>query len=271
MAQDPSRTLSIPDAGPHVKFRLRFRKHGDLRLVSHHDLMHCFARMLRRADLPVAHSQGFHPQPRLVFALSLALGIVGCREVVEVELTRPLDAAEVLERLRGQAPAGLDFLSCRIVPRATTAQVRRVRYGLPLPVEREVALRGRVQDLLGREAHWIDRRRPQPRRLNLRAYLHDLAIADQALEATLWVAANGTIRPEELLAALEAVDLLEAGGVLQRRDLELVDEAAPDAEPLPSAEWFQAAAQPLAPKDESPDPDRRAPTSLVAGPLSFDS
>jgi len=68
------------------KVRIRFRKAGDLRMVSHHDLMRCFARMLRRAALPFRSSEGFHPKPRLSFPLSLALGIVGCEEVVDLEL-----------------------------------------------------------------------------------------------------------------------------------------------------------------------------------------
>src|SRR6202047_1078281 len=80
---------------PRSKYRLRFRKDGDLRLVSHHDLMHVFERMLRRAELPIAHTQGFHPQPRMVFALSLALGIGGANEVLELELTGSLDPGQL--------------------------------------------------------------------------------------------------------------------------------------------------------------------------------
>src|SRR5439155_20976241 len=67
------------------KVRLRFRKGGDLRLVSHHDLMRCFERMLRRAGLPYRSTAGFNPKPRLVFASALPLGVVGCEEVVELE------------------------------------------------------------------------------------------------------------------------------------------------------------------------------------------
>src|SRR5262245_34024195 len=89
------------------KYRIRFRKAGDLRLVSHHDLMHVFERMLRRADLPCVSTQGFHPHPRITFALSLALGIVGCAEVVELELAGPLSAEEVHKRLARHAPPGL--------------------------------------------------------------------------------------------------------------------------------------------------------------------
>jgi len=50
------------------KFRIRFRKVGDLRLLSHHDLMRTFERMLRRAGLPFRSTEGFHPKPRMVFA-----------------------------------------------------------------------------------------------------------------------------------------------------------------------------------------------------------
>src|SRR2546425_13270004 len=99
-----------PSAAPHqpgepisprgmTKFRIRFRKADDLRLVSHHDLMHCFERMLRRAALPMIHTQGFHPHPRMTFALSLALGVVGGAEVVELELEPGLSAESVHERL----------------------------------------------------------------------------------------------------------------------------------------------------------------------------
>src|ERR1700756_418971 len=53
------------------KVRIRFRKDGDLRFVSHHDLMRSFERMLRRAGLPFRSTSGFNPKPRLIFALSL--------------------------------------------------------------------------------------------------------------------------------------------------------------------------------------------------------
>src|SRR5208337_354493 len=75
-------TPAAPEPEPvREKVRIRFRKGGDLRLVSHHDLMHVFERMFRRAALPFHPTEGFNPKPRMAFALSLALGIVGCEEV----------------------------------------------------------------------------------------------------------------------------------------------------------------------------------------------
>src|SRR5947207_4603694 len=103
MASDLSQPVAAnsPAAVPpaQTKVRVRFRKDGDLRLVSHHDLMKVFERMFRRAALPVARTKGFHPTPRMAFALSLALGIVGCEEVVELVLDEPLTPEDVHQAL----------------------------------------------------------------------------------------------------------------------------------------------------------------------------
>ena len=53
------------------KIRFRFRKTGVLRLLSHLDLVRSTERALRRADIPFRSTAGFHPSPRMVFALSL--------------------------------------------------------------------------------------------------------------------------------------------------------------------------------------------------------
>src|SRR5437764_7302225 len=95
------------------KLRFRFAKTGHLRLLSHHDLMRTAERLLRRADVPFKSTAGFHPTPRLVFALSLPLGVVGRNEVVELELTRPLAAADLLDHLNRHAPAGLAFTAAK--------------------------------------------------------------------------------------------------------------------------------------------------------------
>src|SRR5437868_1123193 len=103
------------------KLRFRFSKAGRLRLLSHHDLMRCLERMLRRAEIPFKSTAGFHPTPRLVFALSLPLGVVGHDEVVELELTQPCDAEETLARLNSHSPDGLAFTRVSVVPMKATA------------------------------------------------------------------------------------------------------------------------------------------------------
>lgn len=211
-----------PGDGPcRVKVRLRFRKDGDMRLVSHHDLMRCFERMLRRADLPFLSTSGFNPRPRLVFALSLQLGLVGLEEVADLELGAALPPEEIRDRLARQAPAGLAILSVHPVDRKRGLRVRRVSYRVPLEPRHLDGLARRCEALLAASACWFERTRPQTRRLDLRPYLHELRVLADALAIDLWVTPTGTARPEEVLHLLGLADVLESGAILERTRLEL--------------------------------------------------
>jgi radical SAM-linked protein len=237
------------------KLRFRFAKTGTLRLLSHHDLMRCFERMLRRAELPFKSTAGFHPTPRVVFALSLPLGVAGLDEVVEIEFTRPLEADEVLARLKAQAPAGLEFTGVSVVPLKATATPRRVLYRLALPPGRAAAVAERCAELMAEPKVWVDRLRPGPKRLNIRPYFRNLSVVSggqrtedggqksdqnpaaglsdlcplssdlcEVLCADLWVTQTGTARADELLKLLGAADLPDAGAVVARTTVELRDE-----------------------------------------------
>jgi radical SAM-linked protein len=258
MAPDSPSVPALPAAPgpdrPRDKVRFRFRKGGDLRLLSHHDLMRTFERMLRRAALPFRRTQGFHPKPRLVFALSLPLGVVGCEEVVELELDEVLPPEEIRERLARQTPAGLEILSVRRIEPRAGAQVRRLCYAVDVPPERVDGLAGRIGEVLAAAECWVDRNRPPQRRVDLRPFLHDLRLSPPGaqarsasegrslagasglcptpeggarLEMDLWLTPGGTARPEELLRLLGLQDLAEAGAVIERARLELADETVP--------------------------------------------
>jgi radical SAM-linked protein len=207
------------------KVRIRFRKGGTLRLVSHHDLMRCFERMLRRAALPVHFTEGFNPKPRLIFALSLALGIVGNDEAVDLELDDQLPEAEIHQRLSRQCPPGLDILSVHRVSPKITAQAHRVCYRIALsspPRRQEV--QKRIESLLADPHCWVERTRPRARRLDLRPYIRNLTLPPEFLEMDLCVTPSGTARPDEILHLLGLDDLRQAGAVLERTTLEILDE-----------------------------------------------
>ena len=228
------------------KIRLRFRKTGVLRLLSHLDMVRGTERMLRRADLPFRSTAGFHPTPRMVFALSLPLGADGLNEVLEVELTTPLEAEEVRGRLNRQAPVGLEFVSAGEIPLKATAVPRSVVYTLDVPADRVEPARRIADELMASDKVWVDRYKPRPRRLNIRPYLRAISIAEcgmrnaefveadtsvrtpqSTLRISLWVTQTGTARADELLKRLGLFDLLDAGFVLARSELALHDETPP--------------------------------------------
>jgi radical SAM-linked protein len=207
-----------------IKVRLRFAKRGDLRLVSHHDLLRCLERMLRRAQIPVASSQGFNPRPKITFALALGLGIEGCREVVDLELAEPLEPCELLLRLRSVAPAGFEWIDARpLPPDARPPQPRTVEYCFPIAAERRGAAAASLQSLLDSSNWPIKRCRPQREStFDLRPQLAAAELTGEGLlRFRLKIAPDGSLRPEELLEALALRDLMDRGAILTRTDMEL--------------------------------------------------
>jgi len=209
-----------------TKLRLRFAKCGDLRLVSHHDIMRCLERMVRRAQLPLATSQGFTPRPKIVFALALGLGIEGREEVVDIELSEPREPGDVLRRLAEAAPPGFEWID--IEPLPATAPAPRpvaVEYGFPVPMPRRREARAALASLMSGQCCFVTRRRPDREReqtIDLRPFVIDAELTDNGtLRARLRVSPEGSARPEELLEALGLRDLLDQGSVLSRTHVEL--------------------------------------------------
>jgi radical SAM-linked protein len=209
-----------------IKLRLRFAKSGTLRLVSHHDMMRCLERLVRRARIPLAMSQGFTPRPKIVFAMALGLGIEARNEVVDMELSQPSEPADILRRLAESSPRGLEWVDAQPLPSSTPApRPLAVEYRLPVPTTRLAQARASLEALLASSTHLVTRRRPDRHReftFDLRPFLLSAELTDDGfLTARLMVGPDGSARPEELLESLWLRDLLDQGAVLVRSNMEL--------------------------------------------------
>ncbi|MGL5083627.1 MAG: TIGR03960 family B12-binding radical SAM protein [Microcoleaceae cyanobacterium] len=88
-----------PDVERAQRLRVWFGKSGDMALVGHLDLMKLFDRAIRRAELPVAFTSGYHPGPRISAASALSLGATSSGEIMDIELTERLQPRHFLEKL----------------------------------------------------------------------------------------------------------------------------------------------------------------------------
>ena len=98
------------------RLRVRYRKEGRLRHLSHLETIRACERAVRRAALPYAVSQGFTPRMKIAFGPALPVGTAGQREYFDLWLTRFVPVAEVLEGLAKVTVDGLAPLACGYVP-----------------------------------------------------------------------------------------------------------------------------------------------------------
>jgi len=97
------------------RYRISFRKEGPARFISHLDMVTAFGRAFRRAGLPVAYSQGFHPHQRMSFGSALPVGVVSLAESLDVEMATPAEPSEIMEKLNRQLERGLTIYSVALM------------------------------------------------------------------------------------------------------------------------------------------------------------
>ena len=193
------------------RFRIYYAKLEALRYTGNLDVHKIWERSLRRAGLPVAYSQGFHPQPRIQQACPLPLGFLSQAEIVDIWLdSEDLTPEQVCEHLCTAVPAGISIDQVESVPDLyqPALQSRTIssdyRVELLDPVDRP-DLTSRINALLDQPAVIRQRRGKE---YDLRPLVLSLCLStDQAgeypaLQMTLSAREGATGRPEEVLDEL---------------------------------------------------------------------
>jgi radical SAM family uncharacterized protein/radical SAM-linked protein len=118
------------------RYHMVFAKIDNGRFLSHLEMATVFQRAMRRAELPLAYSQGYHPTPRISFGDALPLGLESRVEEMEVVLCQPLTTSEICSRLNAELPPGLEVLEAEEKHKSTRQTASTViRYEAILPGE----------------------------------------------------------------------------------------------------------------------------------------
>ena len=98
-----------------IRARVYYSKTGGLRYTGHLDFHKVWERAIRRANLPIAYSQGFHPQPKINQACPLPLGVTSQAEILDMWLEKDLSSAEIRTALEKSLPTGIRIQSIVVI------------------------------------------------------------------------------------------------------------------------------------------------------------
>lgn len=190
-------------------YEARFARQQPIRYISHLDMTRAWERMLRRARLPLAYSEGFNPRPRLAFAAPLPVGVLSLADIVEFVLSQPLEPELVLAALQQQAVPGLAIYQVQLVPpgrAALQARMRQATYSVRLPAADLSGLQQAVARLIAAD-HVPVRvmRQGQMREYDLRPLVLEASVqldGDPSLQLRLRHDQQATGRPGDILQAL---------------------------------------------------------------------
>ena len=186
--------------------------------------MRCLERMLRRARVPMALTQGFNPRPKMTFALALGLGIAAHREVVDLELSEPMEPFQLLAGCpRSPRRVSSGSMRTRHAPRCGPAAASLGRVpGSRYTTTGADGARAALEEFLAAET-WpvVRRRKDREQPFDLRPHVVAAELSDDGmLRFRLAVSNDGSARPEDVLEAIRLRDLLDDGAFVTRTDVD---------------------------------------------------
>jgi radical SAM-linked protein len=188
------------------RLRITFTRDATLKYIGHLDMARTWQRIVRRADLPLAYSEGFNPQPKITFAAALPVGCTSEHEVMDMILSPACDVSEASDRLMRALPPGMKITSIEEVGlHAPALQTQLIATEFAIVVEGGSIgdLADRVQTFLNATEVMRDRR---GKSYNLRPLVQALSIEREpdrvVIRSRLQSTESGTGRPDELASAL---------------------------------------------------------------------
>lgn len=199
------------------RLRLTFAKGEPIKYISHLDLVRAWERALRRAQVPLAYSEGFNPQPKITIAAPLPVGFTGRGELMDLVLSRRISPYDLARRLKPHLPPGLEILSIEEVDfdlPSLPSQMRYAEYRVVVESgETPAEMARRVEEVLSAQSLPRQReRKGKTTSYDLRPLIDALGIAGR--QGTAWVLgmrlqsdSQATGRPDEVLEAMGLGDM----------------------------------------------------------------
>lgn len=190
-----------------------FEVKGSMRFLSHLDILRIVGKTLRRAEIPVAFSQGFNPHPLIAFGPPRPVGMASRSEYFDVELKEYMNPLEFQERFQEQCPGGLLIRKTGEIPRGTgslNAVINCATYRLKVscsPLLTKEELNDRVKDIFEKEKIIVLRHSPKgTKQYDIRPGIWQLSafpLENGALvEMELQTGSSGNVKPGEVADSL---------------------------------------------------------------------
>ena len=115
------------------KIMVIYSKMGQGKYFGHLELVNIFLRAIRRIDVPIQFSKGFHPMPKISFEDPLPLGMESEEERFFISVDKDFDHRDMVRQLAMILPEGITVKECQIVNQSfKDEKINRVSYSIEL-------------------------------------------------------------------------------------------------------------------------------------------
>ena len=211
---------------------VKFKTRGNLRFISHAEVLRVFQRACVRAGIEMQYSQGFNPRPRLSLPLPRSVGVETEDDLLCFRIDQSTSAqanksisdfcTSMKTKLSEQLPGDFELVSVEVSKARTAPAPRTATYVLAVQQEYvNEKLKARIERLLASESLIVQRSiygkdtrlKTQDTRhktedrgqktVDVRGFLESIVLDERSIVVECKISSAGTIRVEEILELLE--------------------------------------------------------------------
>lgn len=190
-----------------IPVRIKFTKVGDLMYISHLDLARTMQRILLRAGIDVWYSEGFNPQPKMVFALPLPTGVESECELMDIKINSFMSNEEIKDRINASFPRDMRVLKV-YQPEIKFKNIQYAKYNISIysPKITEET-RNEIVALFNSECFFEKKTKSGIKEINICDYIKDITVEAKSgvatIEAILLADSEKNLNPDILVAAIK--------------------------------------------------------------------
>lgn len=196
-----------------MKVRIKFKKYGVMKFIGHLDIMRYFQKAIRRAEIPIAYSEGFSPHQVMSFAAPLGVGLESYGEYMDIELcTENISGEEIKTALNEVMAEGMEIVSVRSLPEnagnamASVAAAEysvRFREGYEPPFD----WKKQLPIFFGQTVIMVTKKTKKSTiELDMKPGIFELEVKDDAIHMLVDASSAGNIKPFLLIEAFCAAN-----------------------------------------------------------------
>lgn len=178
-------------------YYLTYKRGDSIKYVSHLDFVRVFGRAFRRAELPIAYSEGFNPHPLLTFALPLSVGYTSECELMEFVMEKEMETEEIKEKLQKAMPIGIE------ITEVCKGKTRMKKLDNALYVVKAENLPDDLSEFLSLDSILIEKKTKSGiKEADIRADIKNITLKDGCLEMLLSAGSRANLKPEVVINAM---------------------------------------------------------------------
>ena len=192
------------------RIRLTYTKEENLKFISHKELIRAIEKAIRRADLPIAHSQGYNPHMKIDFGIPLQLGVSSNCELIDLYFNNDLSPNEAADKLNKILPPGIKIIKAEKIDSSAPSiqsSVKAARYLIKFRTDPSNSVK---KILNSKDIQIIRKTKSGEKKINIRPLILDIKQNKNNIEATLQSSSTGTLKISEFVTLFEEI---EANGI----------------------------------------------------------